>query len=488
MSFNKINNISFLKGNGIYYTNKELANEMIDNLNIDYTKRFSLIEPAVGEGHILYLIIERFLKKNKEKDFEYIKSFLEQNIFAFDIRNDAVISCKKKLDCLLSDYYNNGEINWNVFCFDALDFEKLAYLFNKFDYVISNPPYISRRNINQDDVLKIKKNSDFCSRFNFDMYYYFFEIGIKFWNRKGNVVYITPNSYLRAKSAEILLNYIIENRFLEKVIDYGDELKFEGATTYTAITVLSEGNNNISIFNKQSDIVKEIKYRTLKSNKDIYLYNTCFELDEPYVILGDIANIKNGLATLQDKVFIINEDEVIKESKKFLFFKKGNICYKIEKDLLKIAIKPSNNIGKKFIIFPYDENHKKIVLDNTYPLAYRYLKSNLSDEYKYKYFIYFGRTQGFLNYHNRKIIIPKVANLSKEPFKLMNHGFVLSGLSICFYDNYTTDIYNKIISYLNSSKVIDFLSVLSKNYSSGYKSISSKDLKKIKIPRRILMR
>lgn len=43
----------FLKHNGIYYTNNNLANAMIDNLEIDFHKHFTLLELAVGEGHIL---------------------------------------------------------------------------------------------------------------------------------------------------------------------------------------------------------------------------------------------------------------------------------------------------------------------------------------------------------------------------------------------------------------------------------------------------
>lgn len=45
----------FLKNNGIYYTNNKLANIMIDNLEIDFDGNFTLLELAVGEGHIYKL-------------------------------------------------------------------------------------------------------------------------------------------------------------------------------------------------------------------------------------------------------------------------------------------------------------------------------------------------------------------------------------------------------------------------------------------------
>ena len=66
----------FLKHNGIYYTNNNLANAMIDNLEIDFHKHFTLLELAVGEGHILSLIVERYLLYNQNGDSKKIKDFL----------------------------------------------------------------------------------------------------------------------------------------------------------------------------------------------------------------------------------------------------------------------------------------------------------------------------------------------------------------------------------------------------------------------------
>lgn len=34
-----------------------------------------------------------------------------------------------------------------------------------------------------------------------------------------------------------MMRYLIDNSLVETIIDYKDEMKFEGATTYTAISV-----------------------------------------------------------------------------------------------------------------------------------------------------------------------------------------------------------------------------------------------------------
>ncbi|HET4949268.1 TPA: hypothetical protein VUO84_002010, partial [Streptococcus pneumoniae] len=105
---------------------------------------------------------------------------------------------------------------------------------------------------------------------------------------------------------------------------------------------------------------------------------------------------------------------------------------------------------------------------------------------KKNYGIFFGRTQGFLGYHSSKVIIPKVADLKNSPFKLINEGFVQSGLSITFFENYSNRVLTRIVDYLNSPTVLNYLSNISKNYAAGYQNISSTDLKYIKIPRRLL--
>ena len=59
----------------------------------------------------------------------------------------------------------------------------------------------------------------------------------------------------------------------------------------------------------------------------------------------------------------------------------------------------------------------------------------------------------------------------------------MSGLSIKLKKEYSDIDLNIILEYLNSESVKKYLALISKNYSAGYKSISSTDLKKIKIPK-----
>lgn len=484
----------FIKENGIFYTDTKLAEKLVRLLKINYTKEFSLIEPAVGEGHILSLVIKKFFQKNKDKSEDEKIEFLEKNIAAFDIRKDAIKKCIKKLD-ELSKKYINKKINWNIKQFDALNKEQMKEKFSTYDYVISNPPYVSRHNMDEKTIKTLKNQSDFCHKYNFDLYYYFFEVGLQLWNKKGKVVYITPNSYIKARSGETMIKYFIDNALIETIIDYEDTLLFEGANTYTAITVLSADNKILCVKNGQKKLQTKITYKNLIAEKNykVYDHNFLREAEEGYIDLGEFTEIRNGLATLQDKIFIINENEIINETQNNLLIKKNNEEFLIEKKGLRKAIRVSDINSKKYAIFPYNPlNIEKTSytpnknLKEQYPNIYRYLSSQLTGKFQGQYGVYFGRTQGFTSYYDKKIIIPKVASLDDNAFKMVGKGFILSGLSIKLKKEYEDlDLY-RILEYLNTDKVREYLNIMSKNYAAGYKSISSTDLKLVKIPTEIL--
>ncbi len=420
--------------------------------------------------------------------------FLENNIAGFDIRDEAIAVCVSKLNDL-SEEYIQRKIEWNIQKFDALNRKELIEKFGTYDYVISNPPYVSRHNMDERTITALREKSEFCSKFNFDLYYYFFEIGFDLWNRSGKIVYITPNSYIKARSGEVMMRYLIDNSLVETIIDYKDEMKFEGATTYTAISVFSTGNKVLRVKNNKGINLVKVTYRDLmeKYNYMIYSHDFLTEFQEEFIDLGEFAEIRNGLATLQDKVFIVNEKEITGETDNVLMFMKEKKPFSVNKEVLRKVIRVSKIEEIKYVIFPYifANETKTAYLQDTeieerYKETYDYLSERLDEKYQDKYGLYFGRTQGFTCYYDQKIVIPKVASLEENPFKIVGEGFLLSGLSIKLKNEYLRTDLNQILDYLNSDVVREYLTIASKNYAAGYKSISSNDLKKIKIPRKYL--
>lgn len=110
--------------------------------------------------------------------------------------------------------------------------------------------------------------------------------------------------------------------------------------------------------------------------------------------------------------------------------KKSNQKYFIEVEGVKRVIRTSNITDKKYVIFPYIPSDESLMsytqikdLKGKYPMIYGYLHEKLSSNYKEKYELYFGRKQGFTSYYDMKIVIPKVASLEGEAFKIVGEGF-----------------------------------------------------------------
>jgi len=468
----------FKKSNGVYYTNKIVADFMIDLLNIDYKQQFRLIELAVGEGHIFIHIIDQFMRANLNLTHNVVCEKLKRSFYGFDKSASSVDKCKSNLSEHLFTKYNIIFNDWSIYAFDILDDESIHSL-GEFDYIISNPPYISRRNILDEDCLLLKSKSRFCKKSNFYLYYYFFERTLDLWNRQGKAVLITPNSYIRSKSAESLRTEIISEQVLESVYDFEDNMLFEDATTYTAITVLSANSNYSKVYKGHYD-KKYIKYELITDQMSNFaLYRSNQQIND-YVFLKDIAYISNGLATLNDSVFIVKDNEITLKTGLYYYVTKDSKSFKLPISLFRKAYRPNKPSNTNYFI-----RIKHLEKIEDVDLCMKYFTSLLDERYMKIYGTDIGRTQGLKFYDSLKIAVPKVANLNCD-FRVVEKGhYILAGLYIVLKEDYM-HAYEKLCNYLNSKEISLLLRNVSKNYASGYKSVSSIDLQNIKIPKSIM--
>lgn len=101
------------------------------------------------------------------------------------------------------------------------------------------------------------------------------------------MVSITPNSYLYNKSAIKLRKYLLENKFIEEIIDYNSEKIFDNVSTYCCITIFSKKNKKSLTYNK-----KNILYENIKNNEyNIFNINK----NDNVKTLDDICTIRNGI-------------------------------------------------------------------------------------------------------------------------------------------------------------------------------------------------
>ena len=188
--------------------------------------------------------------------------------------------------------------------------------FNKFDYVIGNPPYVRIHNI--DPILKdfLKSNYYSCTGM-FDLYYGFYELGLNFLNNTGTLLYITPNSFIKNASGKNLKEIIENKTNLWYFEDFEHQNNFENYSTYTCIVGLSK-------------IKTKIPIPWNKTRNKIGL---------------SFSSLQNGIATLADKIFIQND---------FSF---------LESDLIHPILKASTG-EKKYVIVPPKSEEELIAWAN----------------------------------------------------------------------------------------------------------------------------
>ena len=393
------------------FTPDDISKLMSSKLNNDGT----ILEPSVGCGNLLKYI--HFANYDSIDVYEIKKEYLEK------------LPKDEKINTFHCDF--------------------IKTVVNKtYDNIIMNPPYIKMQDLSVEYRNYLKQNFDILKNGIVDIYYAFIIKCLHLLKDDGVFVSITPNSYLYNKSSLNLRQYLFDNKYIQEIIDYHDKKVFQNVSVYCCITVFTKKEKEYVIYNN-----KKILYTDIVKNYS--LFNTsCHD----NLTLKNICKIRNGIATLRDKIYIHNiklYDEP---------------CWK----------EITNARTTKYIIYPYDEG---IILDEDIkenPSTYEYLlnhKEELSKRdkgnKKYPKWYSYGRTQS-LRYCDKKCIyIPCFLNPDLIGENMIINNNILHSGCLCIEPNNENDI-QKIINCIVDNK--DFIKQNSSKRSGGWISLSSRTL------------
>lgn len=412
------------------FTPENYVELLLDNIDYNtnlYGKR--ILENACGDGNILTVIVKRYIadcKKNKRSNKDIIKG-LENDIYAVEIDEYYYMQCLEKLDNLLIEENIEGKVKWKLFNEDYL---RKKFDCN-FDYIVSNPPYITYRFINEIDRKFIRDNFQTCQNGKFDYCYSFIEKSYYDLTSTGKMSYLIPGSIYKTvfgnKLRELIRSKII------KVIDYSSIKVFSEVLVSSSIMILDKNKNN-NIF----------EYIDAVNNNNLILMNS--NLHSKWVFsnvgnqgqrkFGDFFQVSHVVATLLNEAFILN-DWIYDEP----FYKVGN--YMIEEQLVHDSSSPKLLSYKRKckIIFPYyylnnqlchyDENSFK----ENFPNAVRYLnqyRKKLDKRKKDKNALWFeyGRSQALAKLNRRKLLLSTIVTDKVKLYLLDESNIPYSGLFI----------------------------------------------------------
>jgi methylase of polypeptide subunit release factors len=427
--------------NGSFFTPRFITNFIVQETIKDSEQK--ICDPSCGCGAFLIAAVE-FLSERFNKS---ILNSIEENIYGVDIADYSIHRAKVLLSLLaLQHSEDEKDIKFNIISTDSLvaDWQKLfpqEMQKGGFDIVIGNPPYVRFQDLNKE--LRSNLHNDWCTlkTGNYNLYFAFFELGIKIMKEDGILGYITPNNYFTSLAGIQLREYLASNKLTQKIIDF-NHLKLFEAQTYTAITFLKKQKSSFFYYEKVDS------YKTLNSLDKLNYSKVFFkdlkkekwrilrEIDQESIKeiehigwkLGNITDIRVGIATCKDSVYFVDGANL--KDGFYLKEYKGK-DYLIEKEITKPIVKISDfknqyelNKNNRRIIFPYQKINGKaeIIKDSElqrlYPYCHSYLlsaKTELATRDKgnveYPEWYAYARTQG-LTFFGKKLLTP---TFSAEP-------------------------------------------------------------------------
>lgn len=502
--------------NGVVFTPCYIVEYILENtLNEQLAEDSVIIDPACGSGAFLVLAAEKLtLRLNKS-----VAETVSQNIFGIDLSEDNVRRTKELLTLLVLSYGESADsLCFNIKVADSLK-ENWFELFGKktFHFVIGNPPYVNTHDMSKDTIAYLKKNYRTTQKGTFNIFYAFIEQSMKFLSPNGMLGFIIPNNYLTITAAEDLRKYLVENKYLSKIIDFGENMIFAPVRTYNSLLFLKAcGSENLM-------------YATIKKSSDVKgaLNNAnflCMAIDDldssGWKLLdeNERANIKKieqagspikpyirvGIATLRDNVYLVDGFDQEKGMYYKLF---EGTRYLIEPEITRSIYKVSNikaesslADAKQAIIFPYTEIEQYSLVDTPnknyqiipehimaqrYPQCYQYLcrcrtildtrdkgKGNAVAWYAY------GRSQGLGN-NSRKLLFPTFSLHPKFMLEESRQTLFCNGYAILESPQFDLEILQKI---LNSVVMDYYVSKTSYAIEGNYKCYQKKYIQRFSVP------
>lgn len=290
---------------------------------------------------------------------------------------------------------------------NPFDFSKL-----RFDVIVGNPPYMKpedMKNITPLELPLYKTNYDSAYK-QFDKYFLFLEQGINLLADDGILGYIVPSKFTKVGAGLKLRELLADKEYLHSIVSFGANQVFADKTTYTCLLILSkktqktfkyaEVKNLKSWKVRDTEAVKYASKNTSELDGEVWvlvppeLTNAYNKIVTQSIKLGDLVgndNIFNGIQTSANDVYIFTSS---KEDKKYFFFSKKGIEYKIEKEITKPYFQTSSGEDNLYtyrtfkpnarVIYPYAATKTGVdviplsAIQKKYPLAYDYLQKHKS--------------------------------------------------------------------------------------------------------------
>ena len=185
-----------------------------------------------------------------------------------------------------------------------------------FDAVIGNPPYIRVSNIDEHLRPYLYKTYEINHRF--DIYVVFVRRAIELLSETGQFGFILPNKCFTSDYGESLRSSLSKSKAVTAIVDFGDTQVFAGATIYTCLLFLSKQPHSCVHYveaettrtSEQLVVRRQFDVRAERLSEKAWAFvdekaGQLLDRLRDLPRLGDLCEIKHGLQTGMDAVFLL---------------------------------------------------------------------------------------------------------------------------------------------------------------------------------------
>lgn len=298
---------------GQYNTPFQLSSQIASYvLNMMGKANLSVFEPAVGSGSFLSALLEIGSEK------EIVFSELE----GIDIDQKYLSIAETVFGNIEGVFLNNAD-------FFNFSTEK------KYDLVISNPPYVRHHKL--DKEFKRNYSKQIKEKFGItvsglaDLYIYFTILSHTFIKDDGFGVWLLPSEFLDVKYGDSLKKYLLNNVELLQIHRYDPNKSMFNDAEITSCVVIYKKRQPSSIIDRKikftfGSSISESEIEKYFSLSELVNKNKWSDLElekhsNEYDTIGDYFDIKRGIATGDNKFFILDEETISKYNIDSIFLK-----------------------------------------------------------------------------------------------------------------------------------------------------------------------
>lgn len=287
------------KKSGVFLTNSvDTVENLLDVVSIDseiFAKR--ILEPSCGQGiFVLKLLSNIYLKF---PDALLISIFISNNIFFVDIQQEMVEKTKsniKKLYHFLFDEEFKGNfkgITWDFTdktshkksLFESIKNTPFLDLYNSFDYVIGNPPYVTlygRRDKKESEEQRINYLNNYqqfpssVKNGKLNLVMLFIEHSLDFLKENGKLSFIIDVSFFET-AYEFTRKYLLENTTIDELQVNIKDFDVASGQVIIKLTKVKSSNHKVQVIDHKTENRYLVEQSSWYNKDDEYKfrYNGC---------------------------------------------------------------------------------------------------------------------------------------------------------------------------------------------------------------------